>query len=307
MRGLYHESVIRESLFDSSHILFLQFFLAISMIREVFGLPYRHPLVPMSDMIALQRVSKVYDPTNPPAVNDVSLSVRRGEFVVLLGESGCGKTTTLKMINRLIEPSDGQIIVDGSDVSTMDPVELRRGIGYVFQGIGLFPHFSVAENVAVVPRLLRWDKGRTSSRVDELLHLVGLPPDDFRKRMPNELSGGQKQRVGVARALAANPPIMLMDEPFGALDPLTRDTLQTEFKRLQRLLGLTVVMVTHDMTEALLMGDRIIVMQNGRIISSGTPHELLTNASHPYVERLMQTPKRQADRLEELARSKGVQ
>ena len=211
------------------------------------------------------------------------------------------------MINRLIEASDGHIIVDGSDVSTKDPVELRRGIGYVFQGIGLFPHFSVEENVAVVPRLLRWDKNSTSSRVAELLDLVGLRPDEFRKRMPNELSGGQRQRVGVARALAANPPIMLMDEPFGALDPITRDTLQTEFKRIQRLLNLTVVMVTHDMTEALLMGDRIIVMQNGSIVSSGTPNEMLAGSSHPYVERLMQTPKRQADRLGELARSKGSQ
>ena len=257
-------------------------------------------------MISFNQVSKTYESSVAYAVKDVSLEVQKGEFMVLLGESGCGKTTTLKMINRLIEPSAGQIVVDGKDISEVDPVALRRGIGYVFQGIGLFPHLSIAENIAVVPRLLKWNESRIASRVDELLNLLGLPPRDFRGRLPEEISGGQKQRVGVARALAANPNIMLMDEPFGALDPLTRDTLQVEFKRLQQTLGFTVVMVTHDMTEALLMGDRIIVMQNGCVVASGTPHEMLTAASHPYVAKLMQTPKRQADRLEELAGLRGV-
>jgi osmoprotectant transport system ATP-binding protein len=255
-------------------------------------------------MISFDQVSKAYQSSSDYAVKEVSFEVQKGEFMVLLGESGCGKTTTLKMINRLVEPTSGHIRIDGRDTSMIDLVELRRGIGYVFQGIGLFPHLSIAENIAVVPRLLKWDEERTSSRVDELLNLLGLPPKNFRERFPEELSGGQKQRVGVARALAANPNIMLMDEPFGALDPLTRDSLQIEFKRLQQTLGFTVVMVTHDMTEALLMGDRIVVMQDGGIVASGTPHEMLTAPAHPYVARLMQTPKRQTDRLEELAEPK---
>lgn len=255
-------------------------------------------------MIIFKGVSKQYGPAGTYAVKDLSMSVEKGEFVVLLGESGSGKTTTLKMINRLLEPSAGTILVDGRDVSSGDVAALRRGIGYVFQGIGLFPHLTVAENIATVPRLLKWTPLRIASRVDELLKLVGLSPDDFRDRSPAELSGGQQQRVGVARALAARPPVMLMDEPFGALDPLTRDSLQNEFKQLQQLLSLTVVMVTHDMTEALLMGDRIIVMQNGTIVRSATPHDLLSSPGHPYVAMLMQTPKRHADFLKDLAKSR---
>jgi len=256
-------------------------------------------------MISLRQVSKVFGPSGTHAVREISLEVQQGEFIVLLGESGSGKTTTLKMINLLIEPSAGKIMVEGRDTSAMDPVQLRRRIGYVFQGIGLFPHMSVGENIAVVPRLLQWEAQRVSQRVDELLELVNLPPEDYRTRLPNELSGGQKQRVGLARALAAKPRIMLMDEPFGALDPLTRDTLQIEFKRLQQLLGLTVVMVTHDMMEALLMADRVIVMQQGCIVASGTPHDLLTAPTHPYAATLIQTPKRQADRLEDLAKQRN--
>jgi osmoprotectant transport system ATP-binding protein len=251
-------------------------------------------------MISLQAVRKSYDDGETFAVDRVELEIEAGELIILLGESGCGKTTTLKMINRLIEPSGGAIKVDGQDVQQQDPVLLRRHIGYVFQGIGLFPHMTIAQNVAVVPQLLGWSPADIASRIEELLELVHLAPAEFRHRLPRELSGGQRQRIGVARALAARPKIMLMDEAFGALDPLTRDALQTEYRGIHDELGLTSVMVTHDMTEALLMADRIAVMHNGRILQIGTPHELLTKPADDYVRRLMDTPKRHADRLESL-------
>ena len=251
-------------------------------------------------MIRLHEVTKSYNAGQVVAVDRLTLEVRAGELVVLLGESGCGKTTTLKMVNRLIEPSDGVIEVDGVDNRTVNAVQLRRRIGYVFQGIGLFPHMTVGQNIALVPGLLNWSAAETAKRVDELLELVELPPDEYRDRYPRELSGGQRQRVGVARALAAKPKIMLMDEPFGALDPLTRDTLQEAFVRIHRRLGLTTVMVTHDMTEALLMADRIAVISGGRVLRFGTPHEMLTEPGDEYVRSLMQMPKRQADRLEAL-------
>ncbi|HZV05466.1 MAG TPA: ATP-binding cassette domain-containing protein [Gemmataceae bacterium] len=250
-------------------------------------------------MIVLKQVSKTYD-TGHVAVCNVSLEVPAGKMLVLLGGSGCGKTTTLKMINRLVEPTSGRIEVDGRDVLSVDPVQLRRGIGYVLQGSALFPHMSVAENISVVPRLLDWPVERIEKRIDELLRLVHLPPEEFRSRMPRQLSGGQQQRVGFARALAAGPRVMLLDEPFGALDPVTRDELRSEFLQLRRQLGLTAVMVTHDITEALLSADLIAVMNAGRLLQLGTPHELLANPSDDFVGSLMSSPKRQADQLESL-------
>ncbi len=252
-------------------------------------------------MISLQHVTKQFEDTESPAVDDVSIEVKHGEFLVLLGESGCGKTTTLKMINRLIEPTSGTIMVGDRDTSQISPVQLRRSIGYVFQEIGLFPHMTVRQNVGAVPHLLGWEELRIRSRTDELLELVGLDAAEFADRLPENLSGGQRQRVGVARALAVEPEVMLMDEPFGALDPITRDALQDEFRSLQQRLNLTVVMVTHDMTEALLLADRIAVMQAGKIIAVGSPHQLLEDRQHEYVEALLSTPRKQAKRLIDLA------
>ena len=228
------------------------------------------------------------------AVEDVSLRVDEGELLVLLGGSGSGKTTTLKMVNRLIEPSAGRVTIDGQATAAIEAHALRRRIGYVFQRIGLFPHMTIAENVAVTVTLLGWDPARVRRRVDELLELVELDPTLVRDRSPSELSGGQQQRVGVARALAASPRVMLLDEPFGALDPLTRDRLQQSFLRIRRQLNLTAMFVTHDMVEALLVGDRIAVMNDGRLVQIGTPRQLLRAPADDYVRRLMDTPTRQA-------------
>jgi osmoprotectant transport system ATP-binding protein len=233
-------------------------------------------------------------------VDHVSLRVEPGELLVLLGASGSGKTTTLKMINRLIEPDSGRIFIDAQDAASLPAHELRRRIGYVVQRIGLFPHLSVAENVAVTPSLLGWDAARVRARVDALLELVELEPARFRERRPHELSGGQAQRVAVARALAAEPRVMLLDEPFAALDPLTRDRLQRSFVRIRRRLGLTAIFVTHDMLEALLLGDRIAVMRAGRLVQLGTPGELLRAPADEEVARLMSAPLRQARRVEAL-------
>lgn len=248
-------------------------------------------------VISLEAVSKSYDDGQSLAVSEVSFEVESGQILVLVGESGCGKTTTLKMINRLIEASGGRISVRGEDVSAVDPVELRRSIGYVFQEIGLFPHMTVAENVGIVPRLLGWPEAETEHRIGVLLELVGLDAGAVRERNPKELSGGQQQRIGLARALAVGPGIMLMDEPFGALDPITRAGVVEQFKAIQRDLQLTVVMVTHDMAEALILADRIVIMKSGRIVATGSPGELLRDPGDPYAAELLSTPRRQAEQL----------
>jgi osmoprotectant transport system ATP-binding protein len=235
-------------------------------------------------VIELDGLTKRYG-SAPPAVDQLSLAVATGEVCVLIGPSGCGKSTTLRMINRLVEPTSGRIILDGDDITAVDAVQLRRRIGYVIQHVGLFPHLSVAANVATVPRLLGWDKQRTRERVEELLELVGLDPGEFSKRWPHELSGGQQQRIGVARALAADPPVLLMDEPFGAIDPITRHRLQQEFLRLQQRLRKTVVFVTHDLDEAVLVGDRIALLsEGGRLAQYAPPRELLGQPASPFVE-----------------------
>ena len=230
------------------------------------------------------------------AVASVSFRVDPGELVALVGDSGSGKTTTLKMINRLVEPSAGKVLVEGRDAAAIEPHALRRSIGYVFQGIGLFPHMTVAENVAVPLRLVGWARDRIRARVGELFRLVELDPA-LAARFPEALSGGEQQRVGVARALAASPRVMLLDEPFGALDPLTRDRLQRSFAELRRRLSLTVVFVTHDVAEALILADRIGVMRAGRLVQLGTPAEIARSPADDEVARLMDTPRRHAQRV----------
>lgn len=249
-------------------------------------------------MIELHELTKIYG--ERAVVDRVSLHVPAGELLVLLGSSGCGKTTTLKMINRLIEPSSGVVRVAGEDTRRLPGPELRRRIGYGFQQVGLFPHMSVAENVAVTPSLLGWDRARIDARVDTLLEMVQLDPATFRERAPSQLSGGEQQRVGIARALAAEPEVLLLDEPFGALDPLTRDHLQQSLQRIRRELALTVVFVTHDMVEALLLGDRIAVLREGALVQVGSPRELLTHPADDGVAELMATPRRQARIVDDL-------
>ena len=240
-------------------------------------------------VVTLEHVAKTYPPPgSAPAVTDLSLTIRAGEICVLVGPSGCGKTTTMKMINRLIEPSGGRITIDGEDVAAIPAVELRRRIGYVIQQVGLFPHLTVAENVAVVPRLLRWPEARIRERVEELLDLVRLEPAGYRDRYPAALSGGERQRVGVARALAADPPLMLMDEPFGAVDPILRDRLQNEFLRLQARVRKTIVFVTHDVDEAIKMADRIAILQRGGVLAQyDAPDAILASPASEFVEHFV--------------------
>jgi osmoprotectant transport system ATP-binding protein len=236
-------------------------------------------------MITFDHVSKRYaGGEGPGAVRDLSLEIPSGEIVVLVGPSGCGKTTSLKMINRLIEPSSGRILIDGEDTHQRDVNQLRRSIGYVIQQVGLFPHRSVGENVATVPRLNGWEKRRTQQRVDEMLELVGLPPAQYAKRLPAELSGGERQRVGVARALACDPNILLMDEPFGAIDPIARERLQNELLRLQQVVRKTIVFVTHDIDEAVKLGDRVALLSQGGVLEQyAAPAELLAQPASPFV------------------------
>ncbi|GAA1355535.1 betaine/proline/choline family ABC transporter ATP-binding protein [Streptomyces beijiangensis] len=234
--------------------------------------------------IELENLTKRYPGNSDPAVDSVNMEIKAGELVVFVGPSGCGKSTTLKMINRLIEPTSGRIRIDGEDVTDMDPVKLRRKIGYAIQSSGLFPHMTVAQNIALVPKMIGWSKSKTKARVEEMLDLVGLDPAEFHGRYPRQLSGGQQQRVGVARALAADPPVLLMDEPFGAVDPITRDHLQDELIRLQRELHKTIVFVTHDFDEAIKLGDRIVVLrERSHIAQFDTPEAILTNPADDFV------------------------
>ncbi|MGG0410140.1 betaine/proline/choline family ABC transporter ATP-binding protein [Peribacillus simplex] len=244
-------------------------------------------------MLKIENVSKIYK-GGKKAVKNISLDIKKGEFICFIGPSGCGKTTTMKMINRLIEPSEGKILIHGENIMDKDPVELRRQIGYVIQQIGLFPHMTILENITLVPKLLKWNEQKKKERALELLQLVDMGPE-YLERYPYELSGGQQQRIGVLRALASNPPLILMDEPFGALDPITRDSLQEEFKNLQRTLDKTIVFVTHDMDEAIKLADRIVILKAGEIVQVGTPDEILRNPANEFVEefigkdRLLQT------------------
>lgn len=250
--------------------------------------------MPEDAAITFEEVTKRFG-DGRPALDGISLAVRPREFFVIVGASGSGKTTLLQLINRLSEPTVGSVRIGGVDAHTLDPIALRRRIGYVFQEVGLFPHMTVAENIAITPRLLDWDAGRRAKRVDQLLALVRLDPA-YRARFPHQLSGGERQRAGVARALGAGPDVVLMDEPFAALDPLTRDGLAQDYRRLHDELRLTTVMITHDVLEALGLADRIAVLQAGRIIAEGTPSALMAHG-HAYVRELMQTPRRVADRV----------
>ncbi|MBX0351945.1 ABC transporter ATP-binding protein [Bacillus toyonensis] len=237
-------------------------------------------------MIQFNHVSKAYE-DGTKAVDSLHLEIKKGEFFVLIGPSGCGKTTTMKMINRLIETTEGSILIDGKDIQQYNINELRWNIGYVLQQIALFPHMTIAENIAVVPEMRKWSKKEIKARVDDLLQMVGLDPDVYRDRMPDELSGGQKQRVGVVRALAANPKIVLMDEPFSALDPLSREQLQKDIVQLQKKIQKTIVFVTHDMQEALSLGDRICIMRAGKVVQLDTPEGIIHNPKNEFVEEFI--------------------
>lgn len=238
-------------------------------------------------MIKLENVTKSFSGTEKPAVNDVSFTVETGTISVFVGPSGCGKTTIMRMINRLVEPTSGSIFIDGKNVLAINGDTLRRGIGYVIQQVGLLPHRTIEQNVAIVPRLLKWPEEKTALRVKELLETVGLNPGEVSGKYPHQLSGGQMQRVGVARALAVDPPVMLMDEPFGAVDPIVRLKLQDEFLKLQQEVRKTICFVTHDINEAIKMGDDIVILNEGRLVQKGSPMEILSNPANSFVENLI--------------------
>lgn len=244
-------------------------------------------------MIQFKSVTKTYDDGHQ-VLKNLNLTINKGEITVLIGPSGCGKTTTMKLINRLISPSSGTISINNNNIATIDPIKLRRTIGYVIQNIGLFPHLTIAQNIAVVPRLLKWEKAAIEKRVNELLKMVGLDPDIYRDRYPSELSGGQQQRVGVVRALAANPMVILMDEPFSALDPISREQLQDELVKLQQEIKTTIVFVTHDMDEAIKIADTIVIMKDGEIVQSGTPEQILRYPANDFVKAFIGAKRMQA-------------
>jgi len=248
-------------------------------------------------MIRFENVSKSYR-RGHAVLRGLNLEIAEREFAVLIGPSGCGKSTTLSLVNRLIAPTAGAVLMDGADTAEMDPVMLRRRIGFVFQSIGLFPHLSVAENIGITPRLLGWPTQEISARIRELMEMVRLP-FAYAERLPRHLSGGEQQRVGLARALAARPKIMLMDEPFGALDPLVRDELGAEYRAIHDRLGPTTILVTHDMTEALLLADDIVVMRQGEIVQRGSPRDLLGSPADDFVRSMIESPRRRAERLNE--------
>jgi osmoprotectant transport system ATP-binding protein len=258
-----------------------------------------HAVMTTAPAISFQHIGKSFDGGHTFAVNDVSLDIMEGEFLAIVGGSGSGKTTLLRLCNRLIDSDSGTVRVQDRDIKSTDPIALRRSIGYVFQSGGLFPHMNVADNIGITPRLLGTRASEITKRIDDLLDLVRLDRAKFRNRFPHELSGGQRQRVSVARALAANPKIVLMDEPFGALDPLTRDALGDDYRALHQTLGLTTIMITHDMAEAVLLADRIAVMRGGRLLAQGSAQQLATSGN-AYVGELLSTPRRQAEQLQTL-------
>lgn len=247
----------------------------------------------------MNNVNKVYE-DGSHALKNINLEMKKGEITVLIGPSGCGKSTTMKLINRLISPSSGEVLINGRNVNEIDPVKLRRNIGYVIQSIGLFPHMTIGRNVGIVPRLKKWDADKINRRIDELMRLVGLPPETYRDRYPSELSGGQQQRIGVIRALAADPDIILMDEPFSALDPISREQLQDELIRLQQELRKTIVFVTHDMDEALKIADTIVLMKEGQIVQTGTPETILRHPANDFVRTFIGEKRLMPDSLYEI-------
>lgn len=243
----------------------------------------------MQTAVEFRNVVKQFPGAGYPALDHVSLKIEEGELVTILGTSGCGKTTMIKLINRLYEPDSGEILLNGTDIRQLDPIRLRQGIGYVIQQIGLFPHMTVYNNIATVPKILKWDKQKIDRRVTELMEMIGLDPEEFKQRYPSQLSGGQQQRIGLIRALAANPRIMLLDEPFGAIDAINREKLQDELQRIHRKAGKTFLFVTHDIREALKLGTRVLIMDKGKIVQYGTPEEIQNHPAADFVKSLLRS------------------